>query len=71
MRRATVGSLILMLGLAANRVFVRIYPNFPVQPPLWAVVAAVALSLLVGVVFGTLPARRAARLDPVHALAGR
>ena len=65
------GALGLIVGLLANRVFVQVYPNFPAQPPLWAVVAAVALSLLVGVVFGTLPARRAARLDPVRALAGR
>lgn len=64
------GALGLLLGLAANRVFIEFYPNFPVQPPLWALAAAVGLSLLVGVVFGTLPARRAARLDPVRALAG-
>jgi putative ABC transport system permease protein len=67
---ASGGALGLMLGLLANRTFVQLYPNFPVRPPLWAVAAAVALSILVGVVFGTLPARRAARLDPVRALAG-
>jgi len=33
--------------------------------------AAVAVSVSVGIVFGALPARRAARLDPVAALAGR
>ncbi len=33
--------------------------------------AALALSVAVGALFGVLPARRATRLDPVHALAGR
>ena len=37
----------------------------------WAVVAALSLSVAVGAVFGVLPARRATRLDPVAALAGR
>ncbi len=46
-------------------------PAFPVQPPLWAVWGAVLLSIAVGLIFGALPARRAARLDPVAALAGR
>ena len=42
-----------------------------VRPPLWAVLAALATALGTGLVFGALPARRAAALDPVHALARR
>lgn len=64
-----------MLGLAAGgaavRVLVSLYPALPAQPPLWAVLAAIVLSVAVGVSFGVLPARRATRLDPVTALAGR
>ena len=48
-----------------------LYPSFPVQPPGWAVAAAVLVSLTVGLLFGVAPARRAARLDPVVALARR
>jgi putative ABC transport system permease protein len=61
----------LALGDGAIRAFVRVYPSFPASPPLWAVAAALALSLLVGVGFGVWPARRATRLDPVAALAKR
>jgi putative ABC transport system permease protein len=39
--------------------------------PLWAPVAAATVSVLTGLVFGLLPALRAARLDPVIALSGR
>jgi len=63
------------LGLAAGalgvRVLVGIWPALPAAPPAWAVAAAVVLSLGVGAVFGWLPAKRAAALDPVLALAGR
>jgi putative ABC transport system permease protein len=64
-----------LLGLAAgyllDELLMVIYPLFPLQPPQWAVTGALVLSVLVGVSFGVLPARRAARLDPVQALAGR
>jgi putative ABC transport system permease protein len=61
----------LLLGAGAIRAFVSFYPSFPASPPTWAVAAALALSLAVGVVFGVWPARRATRLDPVTALARR
>jgi len=43
-------------------------PGLPLATPVGAVVAAVAMSLLVGVGSGIVPARRAASLDPVEAL---
>jgi putative ABC transport system permease protein len=43
----------------------------PLGAPRWAVVLAVLIAVASGVVFGLLPARRAARLDPVLALAGK
>ena len=45
------------------------YPTLPVAAPWWAVLAAIVISLGAGVLFSVWPARRAARLDPVMALA--
>ncbi len=44
-------------------------PGFPISTPLPYVVLALALSFSVGVLSGILPARRAASLDPIQALA--
>jgi len=63
------------VGLAAGwlsiRIFIQFYPTFPAAAPTWAVVASLVVSLGVGVIFGVVPARRAAKLDPVQALVGR
>jgi putative ABC transport system permease protein len=42
--------------------------GLPVNLPAWAAVAALFVSVTVGVTFGVFPARRAARLDPIEAL---
>jgi putative ABC transport system permease protein len=34
----------------------------------WSVIIAVVVSSLIGVMFGTMPAARAAKLDPVESL---
>jgi putative ABC transport system permease protein len=61
----------LAAAFAGAGILRRLFPSFPVQPPAWAVAAAVAVSLFVGLLFGAMPARRAARLDPIQALARR
>jgi putative ABC transport system permease protein len=43
-------------------------PALPVATPLLYVLLAVASSAVIGLLAGVLPARRAARLDPVEAL---
>jgi putative ABC transport system permease protein len=67
----TGGLVGLGLGYAGGRLIIYMWPAFPAQPPVWAVAGALGVALFVGVTFGLLPARRASRLDPVAALAGR
>jgi putative ABC transport system permease protein len=67
----TGGLLGLGVGWLCVGVLVKVFPALPASPPTWAVVAALLLSFGTGIVFGLLPARRAARLDPVVALAGK
>jgi putative ABC transport system permease protein len=47
------------------------FPVLPAYPPAWAVIAALTTAITTGLLFGVMPARRAARLDPVQALAKR
>ena len=56
-----------LLGIAIPLTLGLLSPfKIPVSP--WSAVAALTTSVLVGVLFGTLPANRAARLDPVQTL---
>jgi putative ABC transport system permease protein len=69
---ASLGGLLgLLLGWLGIQLLVWLYPAFPASTPPWAAAAAIVTSVVVGVLFGVLPARRAMRLDPVTALAGR
>jgi putative ABC transport system permease protein len=60
-----------LIGEAGSWFVGRLYPALPVGTPWWAIVAALTVALLTGVVFSLLPARRAARFDPVRALSRR
>jgi putative ABC transport system permease protein len=62
------GALGLLTGYAGAAVLGQAFPALPARPPLWAVGGAIAVSFLAGIAFGVMPARRAARLDPVAAL---
>jgi putative ABC transport system permease protein len=62
---ALLGYLLGQMGAFALR---QIFPVFPAYPPDWAVIAGLSTALATGLLFGVMPARRAARLDPVQAL---
>ena len=68
---AVVGTLLgLAVAFGGTWLFNSQISDFQLVVPLWAPLAAAAVSLATGLVFGLLPALRASRLDPVLALAG-
>ena len=56
-----------LLGIALP-ISIRIFTDYRIPVSAWSVVIALVTSTLVGVIFGTLPANRAAQLDPVESL---
>lgn len=59
------------LGYIGAAVMRQLYPVFPAYPPLWAVLAGLGTALASGLIFGVMPAKRAAQLDPLQALTKR
>lgn len=58
----------MLLGKIVLVVLQSVYPNFPLFLPAWAIWAALAVALLTALIFGVLPARKAAGMDAVTAL---
>lgn len=63
-----IGGIIgIVFGIAAGQA-VTVLMNIKAETPVTLTIVAVAVSVMIGLVFGVVPARRAARLDPIEAL---
>ena len=62
------GVLGVMLAVGISNVVMLLIPSIPASIPLWAVISGLTVSVGVGLVFGVLPARKAANLDPIECL---
>ncbi len=67
---STLGGVLgLLVGMGLAQLLRLAVPGLPVQTPVLYVALALGVSATVGLLSGILPARRAAALDPVEALA--
>jgi len=57
-----------LFGYAISAIVRGVAPSLPTYVPLWAIVLAVTVATSIGLIFGTYPAVKAAKLDPVVAL---
>jgi len=60
-----------LLAYGSIRLLAAFYPAYLIGLAPWSPVIAVGVALTTGIVFGVLPARRAARLEPALALSRR
>jgi putative ABC transport system permease protein len=66
---AILGAILgLLIGFAAVNITLVLYPDLPIAIAWDYILYAVLISLAIGLLAGFLPARAAARLDPVEAL---
>lgn len=56
------------LAFVISQLIMLLIPSIPASIPLWAVISGLTVSIGVGLIFGVLPARKAARLDPIESL---
>ena len=61
----------LIIGQLGSLVIRQAFPIFPAYAPAWAIATAMVVAMVTGLLFSILPARHAAQLDPVLALAGK
>lgn len=57
-----------VIAIGISNLIMLLIPSIPAQVPPWAVIAGLATSVGVGLVFGVLPARKASKLDPIECL---
>ena len=62
------GVLGVLLAFGASQLIILLIPTLPAAVPMWAVITGLVVSVLIGLVFGVWPARKASRLDPIEAL---
>jgi putative ABC transport system permease protein len=58
----------LTLSIGISNLILLLVPALPAKVELWMIITSLTISVLIGLVFGVLPARKAAKLDPIDCL---
>lgn len=57
-----------LLSLGISNLILLLLPSLPAKVELWMIILSLGVSIGIGLIFGVLPARKAARLDPIECL---
>jgi putative ABC transport system permease protein len=57
-----------ILAVGISNLVMLLIPTIPATVELWMIVTSLTVSILIGLIFGVLPARKAAKLDPIECL---
>ena len=69
MTLTTIGGLLgVLLSILGSYVLAYFMPTLPASIPLWALTAGLVVSVSIGLIFGVVPAFKAASLDPIESL---
>ena len=58
----------LTLSIGISNLILLLLPALPAKVELWMIITSLTISVLIGLIFGVLPARKAAKLDPIECL---
>ena len=58
----------ILLAVGISNLLMILIPTIPAKVELWMIVTSACVSIGVGLLFGVLPARKAAKLDPIECL---